>query len=294
MDCVWYVSSFRRPWEAAVIGNLAMALKTKKGGLKAPQVYVKGGTASFRADGILSWDSLTFFERAATVLFKGNLWHLWGDAPLWWGWIRLRARTVHTVLDTRPKWRGHPTRFFAEQAHEGESLIVPTFDVKIAWTNGGDEEDSQTSTLLLAAEPDTDLREIFTESGIEALPIEAIPPEAPETGASLKRGKALFTDDQPSNVFLAAYLTMQGIPVMAYDTPLLKAVLGIGGYIAAPHDGDKSRWTKALGDVMSEAGRSASASARRFLKKNYGASDAVNSLEKLYQSVTSPSGARRS
>jgi hypothetical protein len=277
MDCVWYVSSFRRPWEAAVIGSLAMALKTKKGG--PPQVYVKGGTANFRVDGILSWDSLTFFERAVIVLFKGNLWHLWGDAPFWWGWIRLRARTVHTLLGTRSKWKGHPTRFFAEQALEGESLIVPTFDVKIAWTNGRDEEEA--STLLLAAAPDKNLHETLTEAGIEAFPL-----EASETEASLKRGKALFTDDHPSNLLLAAYLTMQGVPVVAYDTPLLKAVLGPGGYIAAPHDGDGSSWGKALGDVMSEAGRSASASARRFLKKNYGASDAVNSLEKLYQSVT--------
>jgi hypothetical protein len=283
IECVWYVS-FRRPWEAAVVGNLAMALKTKKGGLKAPQVYVKGGTANFRFDGVLSWDSLTFFERAAAVLFKGNLWHLWGDAPFWWGWVRLRARTVHTLLDTHPKWRGHPTCFFAEQAHEGESLIVPTFNTKIAWTNGRDEEDAQASRLLLAAEPGQNLREALTELEMDVLPLEAL-----ETEASLKRGKALFTDDHPSNVLLAAYLTMQGVPVVAYDTPLLKAVLGVGGYVTAPRDDDKSSWTKALGDVMSEAGRSASASARQFLKKNYGTSDAVDSLEKLYQSVTSSS-----
>ncbi|MDR2178705.1 MAG: hypothetical protein LBP21_00225 [Synergistaceae bacterium] len=289
IDCVWYVSSFRRPWEAAVIGNLAAALKTKKSELKTPQIYVEGGPANFRVEGILSWDSLTFFERTATVLFKGNLWHLWGEPPSWWGWIRLRARTVHTPLDTRPgqrgQWRGHPTRFFAEQAHEGESVIVPTFDAKVAWASGRDEEDSQASTLLLAAAPDPNLSEALAEAGIEALPLEA-------SESSLKRGRALFTDDHPSNALLAAYLTMQGVPVMAQDTPLLKALLGPGGYIAAPRGGDKSGWTKALGDVMSENGRSASASARRFLKKNYGVSDAVESLEKLYRSVTGASAVK--
>ncbi|MDR1376851.1 MAG: hypothetical protein LBJ22_05020 [Synergistaceae bacterium] len=283
MDCIWYVSSFRRPWEAAVIGSLAAALKA--GGVKAPQVYVEGGTANFRIDGILSWNSLTFFERAAIVLFKGNLWHLWGDAPLWWRWIRLRARTVHTLLDTRPRWKGHPTRFFPEQAHEGESLIVPTFDSKVAWAKDGD--DLQGSTLLLAAPPDKNLSEALAGSEVRGLALDAA-----ETETSLKRGAALFTDDHPSNVLLAAYLTMQGVPVMAYDAPLLKSVLGLGGYVAVPRDDDKTSWPKAVCDVMSETGRAASASARRFLKKNYSAPDAVKSLENLYQSVTNPSGAK--
>jgi hypothetical protein len=285
MDCIWYVSSFRRPWEAAVIGGLVTALKTEKGGLKVPQVYVEGGTANFRIDGILSWDSLTFFERAAVVLFKGKLWHLWGSAPPWWGWIRLRARTVHTLLDTRPRWKGHPTRFFAEQAPEGESLIAPTFDAKVAWANGRDEEeDVRASTLLLAAAPDKNLSEALADSNVAGVAL-----DASETEASLKRGGALFADDNPSNVLLAAYLTMQGVPVMACDAPLLRSVLGVGGYVAVPRDGDKSSWSKAVGDVMSETGRSASASARRFLKKNYTASDTVKSLEKLYQSVTNRS-----
>ncbi|MDR1623164.1 MAG: hypothetical protein LBS00_12425 [Synergistaceae bacterium] len=298
IDCVWYVSAFRRPWEAAVIDSLAAALKAKKGELKTPQVYVAGGTANFRIDGILSWNSLTFFERAAAVLFKGSLWHLWGDPPFWWGWIRLRARTVHTVLDNSPKWRGHPTRFFAEQARQGESLIAPTFDAKIDWTDGkskGDDEEGKVekkpSTLLLAAPLDKNLAEAL-DSGIDGIPVRTSEVGASETETSLKRGHALFTDDSPSNVLLAAYLTMRGVPVVGCDAPLLQAVLGAGGYVAVPRGGDRSSWTKALGDVMSEAGRSASAGARHFLKKNYAASDAVESLEKLYRSATSRGAAK--
>jgi hypothetical protein len=270
-----------------VIGSLATALKTKKG--TSPRVYVEGGTAHFRVDGILSWNSLTFFERAAIVLFKSGLWHLWGDAPSWWGWVRLRARTVHTALDARPRWKGHPTRLFAERAHEGESVISPTFDVKVAWADNGSEgvlsASTPTPALFLATAPNEALREVLADSEIEGISL-----EVPETEAFLKKGKALFTDDSPSNVLLAAYLTMQGVPVLAHDAPLLKAVLGFGGYIVAPPDGDdpmegRSRWTKALNDAMSEAGRSASASARRFLKENYTAPAAADSLEKLYRSV---------
>jgi glycosyltransferase involved in cell wall biosynthesis len=160
-------------------------------------------------------------------------------------------------------------------------VIIPTFDAKIDWID--DKNEDELSTLLLAVPPDENLHQALVDSRIEGISL-----EESETETFLKRGKALFTDDSPSNVLLAAYLTMRGVSVVAYDAPLLRAVLGPGGYIAVPHDEEGARWTwtKILDDAMSEAGRSASASARRFLKKNYAASDAVESLEKLYQSVT--------
>ncbi|MDR2527541.1 MAG: hypothetical protein LBD04_00785 [Synergistaceae bacterium] len=276
IDCVWYVSGFRRPWEAAVVSNLAAALKGRDFLTRSLRVYVSGGTANFHVDGVLSWNSLTFFERAALVLFRGRLWHLWGDAPLWWRWVRLRARTVHTSLDARPKWRGHPTRLFAEQARDGESLIVPAFEAKVAWADGGGGEEPQ--ALLLAVEPSEVQREALAEMGIEIIPL-----NTPDVSAlSLKKGRALFIDDSPSNALLAAYLTLQGVPVAARDASLIRAVLGPGGYTTPEGDG-KEDWKKAVGEAMSEAGRSASASARRFLKTRY--STAGESLETLYRAV---------
>jgi hypothetical protein len=294
MDCVWFVSGFRRPWEAAVIGNLAAALGTKNFLPGPPLVYVDGGTAYLHADGVLSWNSLTFFERAKIVLFKGKVWHLWGNAPSWWGWVRLRARTVHTSLDAHPKWKGHPTRLFAEQARDGESLIVPTFEVKAAWAEGH-EEDSPDFSLLLAVSPDEALKGVLAESKITPIFL-----SVSETEASLKRAKALLVDDSPSNVLLAAYLTMRGVPVVASrDAPLPRAVLGPGGYIVpkaasrnpAPGDAlsengmNPMNWKEALEEALSDAGRSASASARRFLKANYSLTGAVESLERLYRTV---------
>jgi hypothetical protein len=288
MNCIWYVSGFRRPWEAAVIGNLAAAFDTRKFLPKPPQIYVKGGTANLRIEGILSWHSLTFFERAGVVLFKGKLWHLWGDAPFWWGWVRLRARTVHTVLDECSRWKGHPTRLFAEQAREGESVIPPTFEVRVALANDGGEEEARSSTLLLAAQPGEALREALLESEIEEVVI-----KESETTSSLKRGRCLFVDDAPSNVLLAAYLTMQGVPVVASaDTPLLRAVLGPGGYIT-PRRNAGAEWKEALSEAMSETGRSASAGARRFLKVHYSAAESALALEELYRSVAGGSGGKK-
>jgi hypothetical protein len=282
MECFWYVSGFHRPWEAAVIGNLAAALKT--GGEFSPRVYAEGGTANFRVEGVLSWKSLTFFERAAIVLFRGRLWHLWGDAPFWWSWVRLRARTIHTSLDTQPRWRGHPTRLFAEQAQEGESRIVPTFEVKVAWTDR--EEETSASILLLAADPDEAIQEAigeaFSEGRFERVSLDKSGSFQPEL---LKQTRVLIIDDSPSNVLLAAYLTMRGAPVVTRGGPLIRAVLGPGG-VLMPQDGEKG-WRIALEEALSEKGRSASAGARRFLKENYAVSRATESLTELYRSVAS-------
>jgi hypothetical protein len=283
-DCIWYVSDFRRPWEAAVIDGLAAALKTRGVIWPSLQVCVDGGTANFRADGVASWRSLTFFERLAVVLFKGKLWHLWGKAPFWWGLVRLRARTVHTSLDDAPEWRGHPTRLFEGQARHGESLLNLAFEAKAAWA-GKEKGEESSSAVIFAAEPGAALRE-----AVEELKMTGVSLAGAATDSTLRRGDILFAGGTPSDALLAAYLTMQGIPVFAAaETPdapaaFLSAALGRGGYIV-PRTDDKKGWKTALGEAASEAGRAASASARRFLQDRYEAAGAVKSLETLYRAV---------
>jgi hypothetical protein len=293
-DCIWYVSGFRHPWEAAVIDGLAAALKAK--GCSSLRVCVDGGTANFHAEGVVSWRSLTFFEKLAVVFFKGKLWHLWGKAPFWWGLVRLRARTVHTSLDDAPDWRGHPTRFFEAQARHGESLISPAFEAKAAWAGkekGEEMGEESSSAVILAGTPSAALREALEESGESGeLGLTGVSQAGAVTDSILRRGKILFAGESPSDALLAAYLTMQGIPVVAEsETTFLSAVLGRGGYIV-PKTGDKSdkadkkSWKAALDSAASEAGRASSASARRFLQDRYGTGSAVKSLETLYRTVT--------
>jgi len=235
-DCIWYVSGFKQPWEADVVSNLAEALRSRGMSL---QVYSKGGTAHLRAGAgeVMSWNSLTFFERMKAVLFGGKLWHLWGDAPSWWGLVRLRARTIHTSLSAKPVWRGHPTRLFKEQTSDGENRILPTFEAKAAWTDNSPLDD------------------------------------------------VFVADDTPGSALQAAFLTMRGVPVVAKDTPIIRELLGAGGFIAIPQEDDGSELEKAKKIAASDGGRSISAAARRFLKDNYGAAAAAESLESLYGSV---------
>ncbi|MDR1731215.1 MAG: hypothetical protein LBR61_03890 [Synergistaceae bacterium] len=271
-NCIWYVSGFHRPWEASMVGNLATALKTA--GFPV-QVYVAGGTKDIRVEGVLSWKSLTMFERLAVVLFRGDLWHLWGNPPFWWRFIRLRARTVHTLLEESPAWQGHPTRLFPEQTLEGESLVKPTFETKVALT--GDSPESL-SALLLALPPTEPL-----QKAVEALAWETAPVK--KTGSAPVSGGAIFVDDAPSNALLAAWATMQGIPVVARKSSLLGGLLGREGYLAAGED-SQDAWVEVLKAARSEEGRGASVSARRFLKEKFSSANAAESLIELYSSVS--------
>jgi len=231
----------------------------------------------------MSWDSLTFFERMKAVLFRGKLWHLWGDAPVWWGLVRLRARTVHTSLGTEPHWRGHPTRLFKEQAGDGENRILPTFESKGAWTDfshslpGGERDEA---VLIPSWNEDAGTCQEISEAWTSLL--------AETADGRFKRSHVLVVDGTPSSALQAAFMTMRGVPVVARDAPLIREVLGPGGYIAAPPAGDagkKAEWKRALEIAASDAGRSISATARRFLKENYGATAAAESLESLYESA---------
>jgi glycosyltransferase involved in cell wall biosynthesis len=152
----------------------------------------------------------------------------------------------------------------------------------------------------MAAEPDAALgeamSEVLPEWGVECLPLDEPGSFQPEL---LQKSRVLFMDHTPSNALLAAYLTMRGVPVMTRDGPLPRALLGPGGYLTPRGDGDKEDWKKedwkkedwktALNEALSEKGRSASASARRFLKENYAASGAAESLMELYRSTSAAS-----
>ena len=277
--CVWYVSKFKRPWEGIVVANLAASLRAQGVSVK---VYVEGGTAHVPVEGVLSWNSLTFFERAAAVLFRGKLWHLWGKPPFWWPVVRLRARTVHTSLDDSPVWAGHPTRLFAKQAREGESIIKPTFEVKVAWAGGG-SADEGSSALLLAMTATEFLEKALSQSGMAVISLaEGTDLSCPVS--ELEKGKMLLVDDSPSNVLLASYLTLQGLPVVARTSSLMQSLLGKDGYIAVEEDSEDA-WKKAIEYAGSEEGRKLAASARRFLKANFTASNSFESLSTLYRSV---------
>lgn len=276
-DCIWYVSGFYRPWEAAVIGSLAAALKAKGVPL---QVYVEGGTGDLRTDDVLSWRSLTFFERMAVVLFRGKLWHLWGKAPCWWNIVRFRARTVHTTLDASPEWRGHPTRLFAEQVREGENMVRPTFEVKVAWAGESAEENQ--SALLLAVEPNGSLLAALDRFGMATI---RLTDTGPVLNSSLRKGKFLVVDDSPTSALLAAYLSMQGLPVVARKSSPTENLLGKNGCIVVEEDSEEA-WLRALETAQSDEGRTIAAGARRFLKENFTASDSAETLIDLYRSVT--------
>jgi len=216
------------------------------------------------------------------VFFAGNkLWHLWGDAPYWWGLVRLRARTVHTSLSAKVSWRGHPTRLFKEQARDGENIILPTFEAKASWTDFSYSwlDDELGHAVIIPA---------WNDAGTCKVILESWGAVAETDHERFKNSKILAVDDTPSNALQAAFVTMRGVPVVAQDSPLIREVLGPGGFIPVEKQAinNHSEWEKALSTAASDTGRSTSAAARRFMKENYAAAAAAESLENLYAAVS--------
>ncbi|MDR1741699.1 MAG: hypothetical protein LBR38_07660 [Synergistaceae bacterium] len=276
MDCVWYVSGFDRPWEAAVVGALAGALSEGSAAFH-PEVYVEGGTAFFPSGGLVrSWQSMTIAERARLVTFKGRLWHLWGEAPSWWPLVRLRAQTVHTSLDADPDWSGQPTRLQSWHARHGENVIPPVFDARAVWDEPAHEREAF-PTLILAAKPDRALREAISKSELVAVPLSAA-----RTRDALAKASLLFVDDAATNALLAAYMAVRGVPVVAQPRAevALNATLGEGGFLVPRGD-----WKETLDNAQGPPGRMAAAAARRHLADTHGTERSVRALESLYRSV---------
>lgn len=275
IPCIWYVSKIAHPWERAMIGNMATALRARN---VSVSLFVDGGTTDFCVDGILSWRALTGLERMRLVFSGGSLWHLWGTPPLWWGLVRVRSRTVHTSWAPSPAWRGHPSRLFTEQAGDGESVIKPTFESRLPQAEEPATERSEAAYLNWRDAP-PNLRKAVTDLGCRIVDLRS---ERFNT-ASAKSGFFL-SGGSPSDALLAAALTIQGLAVVGRDSSYLHSLLGGEGSFIVEED-EEGAWRQAMERALSDQGRARATSARHFIKTHYSAAESADTLEALYESV---------
>lgn len=231
VPCIWYASKIAHPWERAMIGNMGAALRARGVGLS---IYTDGGTMDFCLDGVLSWRALTLLERMRLILSStGALWHLWGEAPRWWGLVRVRSRTVHTSWRPNPVWRGHPSRIFTEQADDGETVIKPTFESRLAQPGeGADGSSSRAPAVyvnLASAKP-------ALVKAISDLNCPVLDLGTGRFGASSAKSGCLVSGDSPSEALLAAALTLQGLAVVEPNSSYLRSLLGNEGYLSVEGD----------------------------------------------------------
>ena len=279
VPCIWYASKIAHPWERAMIGNMGAALRARGVGLS---IYTDGGTMDFCLDGVLSWRALTLLERMRLILSStGALWHLWGEAPRWWGFVRMRSRTVHTSWRPNPVWRGHPSRIFTEQADDGETVIKPTFESRLVHSEGAVDvpPDGSRAVYVKLESASAPLRK-----AVAALSCPVVDLGTGRVGASAAKSGCFVSGDGPSEALHAAAMTMQGLAVVGPDTPYLHSLLGDEGYFSVGEDGEDA-WKDAINQALSEKGRALAISARHAIKTRYSASDCADSLEAMYRSV---------
>ena len=279
VPCIWYASKIAHPWERAMIGNMGAALRARGVGLS---IYTDGGTTDFCLDGVLSWRALTLLERMRLILSSaGALWHLWGEAPRWWGFVRMRSRTVHTSWRPNPVWRGHPSRIFTEQADDGETVIKPTFESRLAQPGeGADGSSSRAPAVyvnLASAKP-------ALVKAISDLNCPVLDLGTGRFGASSAKSGCLVSGDSPSEALLAAALTLQGLAVVGPSSSYLRSLLGDEGYLSVEGD-EEGAWRDAIAQALSERGRALSTSARHVIKTRYSAAECALSLEAMYRAV---------
>ena len=285
-ECYWYIGASLRPWESAVAGALARGLLKEGFPLRC---FSGEGGENLGIPDLLSWNSLTLLERSVLIGARGNLWHLWGNPPFWWKFLRVRARTVHTRFDGVCEWKGHPTRLASSLCSAGETYIPPTFDVKVHWIE--DEtaaEKEDLSPLFLLHRGTREDWKLFGNAAEEFSGVLRDPEGDSEGGKLPSSGNAFLLLPRPdlSSALLAAHGALMGIPAAASPSLLLDEILGKEGYIRLPLPKDREEVLTSLRVLTGEGGRNASAAARRYGTEQFPPSRGAGKLLSLYRTLS--------
>lgn len=285
IDCFWYVGESLRPWEMTVVGTLSRALIKSGTSIRS---FSEGGTENLSIPGLISWHSLNAIERFMIVGTKGRLWHLWGTPPSWWKIVRIRARTVHTRFDNLTGWKGHPTVLSATVCSSGETYIPPAFEIKVNWGEDiekGPSFEEEAPVCLVAGKSLKDYSHLLEEMNVILCSLEE------NMEISMKflgsgRSVLLVPEPTPSVALLSAYGALMGVPTAAPRSVLMDELLGKDGYVCLPPRGNVEETRDALGFLLGEGGRSASAIARRHAVVTFPPEKGAKKLEHLYSSLS--------
>ena len=285
-ECCWYIGESLRPWESAVAGALARVLL--KEGLPL-RCFSGGGGENLGIPDLLSWNSLTLLERTVLIGTRGALWHLWGEPPFWWNFLRIRARTVHTRFDGVCEWKGHPTRLASSLCTAGETYIPPTFDVKIHWIEDGTiSENEDVPPLFVLSGGTWEERELFGSAVAKLSGTLQGTDDNSWSGKLPPSGNAflLLPRADLSSALLAAHGALMGIPSAASPSALLDEILGKEGYVRLSPSKDREEILSSLRILVGDAGRNASAAARRYGTEQFPPSRGAGKLQSLYRTLS--------
>ncbi len=252
--CNWYISASVSDVLAEVIKHMADALRTHSKNIDLTVINAKD--SGYKSG----------FEQVKNIFASKEIWHLFGEAPLWWRIVRIHSRTVHTLLDGGKKWGGYPSRFFTEGAMNGEAVIFPVFDAISSRSEDGIKGVFTNGIRSNIPEGDYDIVDIAGK---------ILRPEA-------LSGIYIAGEATPREAMRAGLLTMRGAAVASRKSGYLDEILGPDGYFMLNDDTDLARVIR-LG--IGERGRHMAMAARHFLKSRRSHERCTDSIITLYRKV---------
>ena len=250
----WYISDSVSDVLAQVIKDMANALKSHSRDIELNVISAKDNQYK------------SGFERIKNIFAKREIWHLFGEAPIWWRIVRLHSRTVHTKLEG-DKFSGWPSRFFTEGAKSGEAVIFPVFDPLAGISQSGEINKAVfIRNNRKIPEGDYEIVDISKKT---------LRPE-------VLSGVYIANEETPREAMRAGILTMRGVSIASKKSGYLDEILGPAGYFLINDENDLSRIIR---QGLGERGRHMAVSARHFLKSRRYHEKCTDSIITLYRKV---------
>ncbi|HOA77381.1 MAG TPA: hypothetical protein PK409_07725 [Thermosynergistes sp.] len=294
-EVVWFINGWIMPWERRVLLAMAQGLSAKGVTLRA--LGLKGTSKEWGNVSFANWHFLTGFNKLKWLLYEGKLWHLWGDPPRWWPFVRLRTRVIHTQVEVASRWAGMPTICAPNFGDAGEVQLLPAFDGRSLWNATGSLFRIEGNMpLVIVAEGPKLSQEIIEalcswEGPLCFLGRTNPPPKSQRLPLDdsvyvlwrERGGFLLLPTPTPALSWLAAQASLLGVPTIAAPSFWLDEILGCEGYIMAGGSESPSceQWQGAIERAV-DVGGGVAGFARRHVEARFSSEVAANKLLELY------------
>ncbi len=257
-SAIWYIANNINNDTAKIIYSMASAVKNH-----ARELNIK----IIRADS----HSSSIFERMTGIFKRADVWHLFGNAPIFWNFIRLHSKTVHTKINGNiKKWSGQPSYFFKNQILHGEYLLLPAF--------GSASVSSDKDKAIYTDSPEriSDYTKNYEDDyKIINLADREVPHEA-------LSGIYITYDDGILSALRCGLLAMRGLAIASVKSEYLNEILAPDGYFLIDDDSDMN---KIIRYGLTDKGRHLAISARHFIKTRHSDEKSAESIFNLYRSI---------
>ena len=256
IKATWYISKSLNSDTVKIIYNMAAAVKNH-----AREIDIKIINAHDKSSSI--------FEKSLRVFKRADIWHLFGKAPLFWKFIRVHSKTVHTQFNEHEKLSGYPAKFLFTNFHE-TNVILPSFGSLVLRAGESDKAIYTDDVNKIDAEK-------ISDENIRIIDLSKF--DIPEKALS---GIYITYDPSLLSALRCGLLTMRGLAIASVKSEYLNEILAPDGYYLIDENSDMS---KIIRYGLNEKGRHLATSARHFIKTRHSDEKSAESIFNLYRAI---------